>query len=40
MKHRKEELIRYRLERAKESLEEAQVMAEMEHWLTCINRLY
>jgi len=36
----KEEIIKYRLNKAKESLEEAQVMANMNHWQTCISRLY
>jgi len=36
----KEEIIRYRLNKAKESLEEAHAMANMNHWQTCINRLY
>lgn len=33
-------LIRYRLERADESLEEAGIMAEREHYNTAVNRLY
>ncbi len=40
MTYPKDELIKYRLERAKEALEEAEVMANMDHWKTCINRLY
>ena len=40
MTYPKDELIRYRLERAGEALEEADVMADMRHWKTCINRLY
>jgi len=40
MTYPKNELIRYRLERAGEALEEADVMADMNHWRTCINRLY
>lgn len=40
MTYPKDELIRYRLERAEEALEEADVMADMSHWKTCINRLY
>jgi uncharacterized protein (UPF0332 family) len=35
-----QELIKYRVERAKESLEEAQLMANHQHWNTAINRLY
>jgi uncharacterized protein (UPF0332 family) len=34
------DLIRYRLERADESLVEAEIMAEQKHFNTCINRLY
>ena len=34
------DLIRYRLERAKETILEAEKMAEIDHWNTCINRLY
>ncbi len=40
MRHRKEELVRYRLSRAMETLDEARIMADTEHWLACINRLY
>jgi len=35
----KDELIKYRLQRAESALEEAGVMADMHHWETCINRL-
>ncbi len=34
------ELISYRLERAKETIDEAEQMAIMEHWNACVNRLY
>jgi uncharacterized protein (UPF0332 family) len=34
------ELINYRMQRAIETLEEARVMADIEHWNTCANRLY
>ena len=34
------ELINYRMQRAMETLEEARVMAGMEHWNACANRLY
>jgi uncharacterized protein (UPF0332 family) len=34
------DLIRYRLDRAHESLAEAEIMAEQKHFNTCINRLY
>lgn len=40
MTYPKVELVKYRLERAREAMDEAEVMAEMEHWKTCINRLY
>lgn len=40
MKHEKEDLIAYRMERALETLEEARLMSETGHWRTCINRLY
>jgi len=40
MSYPKDELIGYRINRAKEVLQEAEVMAEMNHWETCINRLY
>ena len=35
-----EALIRYRLERAQESLNDARVLADAESWNTCVNRLY
>ena len=34
------DLINYRLERAKDTILEAEKMAEIEHWNTCTNRLY
>lgn len=34
------ELIRYRIKRAFETLEEARLMAESAHWNGCVNRLY
>ena len=40
MTYPREELITYRMNRAKEVLEEAEVMAGIKHWHTCINRLY
>ena len=33
-------LVAYRLERAREALVEADTLAEMGHWNTCVNRLY
>jgi uncharacterized protein (UPF0332 family) len=35
-----EHVIRYRLERARETLEEARTMAATGHWNGCANRLY
>jgi uncharacterized protein len=40
MKHTREELIEYRLQRAKESFEEAKLLAQSNHWNTVANRLY
>lgn len=40
MKHNKNDLIDYRFNRAKESLEEAKVLAQLNHWNTVANRLY
>ena len=34
------ELVRYRLDRANEALEEAILLADNAKWNTCINRLY
>jgi uncharacterized protein (UPF0332 family) len=34
------ELVKYRLERADEALEEAKLLAEKAKWNTCVNRLY
>ena len=34
------ELIKYRLYRSRETLEEARIMAETKHWNACVNRLY
>jgi uncharacterized protein (UPF0332 family) len=35
-----EALIRYRLERAQESLADVRLLADAERWNTCVNRLY
>jgi uncharacterized protein (UPF0332 family) len=35
-----EEIIRYRLERAEETYQEALLMRREKHWNTCANRLY
>ena len=34
------ELVKYRLDRAKEALEEAVLLADNSKWNTCVNRLY
>ncbi len=36
----KEDLIKYRINRAKETLEEIKELAKLKYWNTCINRLY
>ena len=36
----REALIRYRLERARETLAEAATLAHASHWNGCVNRLY
>ncbi|MEI6050669.1 MAG: HEPN domain-containing protein [Bacteroidota bacterium] len=36
----KEDLIRYRITRAKDTLEDAQILADREKWNSTINRLY
>ena len=36
----KKDLVKYRLARAKETFEEAQILAEREKWNAAINRLY
>jgi uncharacterized protein (UPF0332 family) len=33
-------LMRYRMERARETLVEADLMAQIGHWNSCVNRLY
>lgn len=40
MSYSKEELAAYRIERSKESLEEAEILASTNHWNTVANRLY
>ena len=35
----RDEIIRYRLERAHETLEEAEILAQAGHWNACVNRL-
>ena len=34
------ESVRYRIRRAKDTLVEAQAMAQIGHWNACVNRLY
>jgi uncharacterized protein (UPF0332 family) len=34
------EVIKYRLSRANEAIEEARVLAQSAHWNACVNRLY
>ena len=36
----KDDLIRYRLSRAKDTLDDARILAEREKWNSSINRLY
>ncbi|MCI5141503.1 MAG: HEPN domain-containing protein [Candidatus Electrothrix sp. ATG1] len=36
----KEDIVRYRLERAEETYQEALLMQREKHWNTCANRLY
>ena len=33
-------LIKYRVDRARETLEEARILADTGHWNACVNRLY
>lgn len=40
MTESQETLIQYRLERARESVEEARILADAGHWNGCVNRLY
>lgn len=40
MSYSKQELAAYRVERSKESLEEAKILAATNHWNTVANRLY
>ena len=35
-----QDLANYRLKRARESLEEAKILAQAKHWNACVNRLY
>jgi uncharacterized protein (UPF0332 family) len=36
----RDDLIQYRLERSKETFEEARIMKQARHWNACANRLY
>ena len=40
MSEERDTLIRYRMERARETLTEADLMAQSGHWNACVNRLY
>jgi uncharacterized protein (UPF0332 family) len=40
MNYSREDLIKYRLTRANESLEEAKILSHSKHWNTVANRLY
>lgn len=40
MKHSLNDLIQYRLNRSKESFDEAKILAKTNHWNTVANRLY
>jgi len=40
MSYSKEDLSKYRIERAKEALEEARILKNLNHWNTATNRLY
>lgn len=40
MKDSREDYIKYRISRAKESFQSAQALAEIGNWNSCINRLY
>lgn len=40
MKASREDLIKYRLLRAKDTFEDAQILAERQKWNSTINRLY
>ncbi len=40
MNQEKEALIRYRIEKARETLEDAGILAEAHRWNPCVNRLY
>jgi uncharacterized protein len=36
----RQDIVRYRLHRAQETLEDAQILARAERWQPCVNRLY
>jgi uncharacterized protein (UPF0332 family) len=40
MTHERMQLVRHWMERASEALDEAQLMAESQHWNACVNRLH
>jgi len=38
--HSEDDLIKYRIQRANESLDEARILSQSNHWNTVVNRLY
>ena len=40
MNDARQDLIRYRMDRAEETLAAARIMAQSEHWCGCVNRVY
>lgn len=40
MNYKKEDLVKYRLEKADKTLDEAEALAKIDHWETVSNRLY
>lgn len=40
MTNRVKDLVRYRMERARETLEDARILADSGRWNACVNRLY
>lgn len=40
MRDEKVELVRFRIEKARETLEDARILADSGRWNTCVNRLY
>lgn len=40
MSNYRDDLMRHRIERADETLEDARILANAKRWKTCVNRLY